>query len=183
MGFMVGQGHHPHAKIQEITGLSLPGESRDKTEAQAEEISEKAATDSALAQNDLPVEDEKPEAAFRKPKGEELDAWGEAPRSSPQAPAKKDKAPQAQKERLFDFSFQIAAFKTLAEAENLQKKLAAISVKTKIQKSGKVQLLIATIRGPAKTPENLQQKLLPLKLGKPLQLSKKELSTAVKRNK
>lgn len=188
MGFMVGQGHNPNTKIQEITGLTLSAPNADKDESHAEEETEATASPTNPPADIVPEQEtssqgsEKAEPAFRKPKGQELAAWGEDPVKSHESPPKKDRPPQTRKEKLFAFSFQIAAFKNLAEAENLQKKLAAISVKTKIQKSGKVQLLIADLRGPASTPETLRQKLIPLKLGKPLQLSKKELSTGAKRN-
>lgn len=183
MGFMVGQGHNPQKKIQEITGLSLSGSEGEKAESQEEETMSPAIPLPDKDATPIPSEGEKPEQPFRIPKGEELGAWGEAAPKAPAPAPKKSQPAPPKKEELFDYTFQIAAFKSLAEAENLQKKLAAISVKTKIQKSGKVQLLIANMRGPAKTPDNLRQKLLPLKLGTPLQLSKKPLPSGPKRNK
>lgn len=184
MGYMVGQGQNPNSKIQEITGISISSKEADKAKPEPEESQEKSPVpaEKVLEENSTPMENSKSEPAFRKPKGEELAAWGEASKTVSAKPLKKDTPPVTQKERLFDFSFQIAAFKNKAEAENLQKKLASISVKTKIQKSGKVQILVTNIRGPANTPEKLRQKLIPLKLGKPLQLSKKELSAGTKRN-
>lgn len=184
MGFMVGQGHNPNSKIQEITGISLAGGEGEKEASPQAEAAPKPApviSEPGGEEGPPPEQANKSEPAFRTPRGEELAAWGEAPPKPAASPLKKEKPPAARKEELFDFSFQIAAFKSMAEAENLQKKLAAISVKTKIQKSGKVQLLIADMRGPANTPEKLRQKLLPLKLGKPLQLSRKELSKGAKR--
>lgn len=184
MGFMVGQGHNPNSKIQEITGISLSSEPEKKIESEAtieEPSPPQPANVSATEEKNTPAPP-KQEAAFRVPKGNELAAWGEAPqKASP--PPKKEMAAKPVQEALFDFTFQIAAFKNKTDAENLQKKLAAINVKTKIQKSGAVQLLITQIRGNATVPEKLRQKLLSLKLGKPLQLSKKALSTSPKRNK
>ena len=189
MGFMVGQGHNPNSKIQEITGLSLSAESDKSVELErpAEEASDNSSQPSKASEteetNPPPAPKPTQEAAFRVPKGNELAAWGEAPKKAAPPPPKKEKASPARQEALFDFTFQIAAFKNKTDAENLQKKLTAINVKTKIQKSGAVQLLITQIRGNASVPDKLRQKLVSLKLGKPLQLSKKALSTSTKRNK
>lgn len=183
MGFMVGQGHNPNAKIQEITGISLPISKAEEERTEPEETAAAPPAPANPAAESVSPQ-EKPEPAFRVPKGQELKAWGEAPQKpAAPPPVKKDKPARAEKEPLFDFSFQIAAFKNSADAENLQKKLKAAAIKTKIQKSGKVSLLIADIRGPASAPESLRQKLTPFKLGKPLQLSKKPIPVKTKRNK
>lgn len=188
MGVMVGQGQNPHTKIRELTGFSLttgtkPGDAAS-TPGDVGETS--AQMDTELAKGpEQPASTEKADtSSFRKPQGQELEAWGEKPAATP-APAKaekkKDKAPV--REELFDYSFQIAAFKTLEEAKNLQKRLNAIPVKTAIRKSGKVELLIASLRGNSSAPEELRKKLVPLKLGKPLQLSKTPVASRTKRSK
>lgn len=183
MGFMVGQGHNPHTKIRELAGLP-PAETISAQSETSDNPDEAKQPESPSAVSDLkPLETDNASeeiAPFRTPEGSGLAAWE---KSSP-APApvpKKDKT--RQREELFDYSFQIAAFKNQTDAENLQKKLKGLGLKTVIRKSGNVQLIIANMRGNSGIPDSLAKKLAPLKLGRPLQLSRKPLSTKTKGSK
>lgn len=186
MGYMVGQGHNPNARIQEMTGLSLPTPRAEKSSPE-EPPQNPAEPSPASAPQPAPPAAESaraPETPFRTPKGRGLDAWGGSPKPPKAAAAPAAKKPaRTDKEELFDYSFQIAAFKNPSDAESLQKRLAGAGIRAKAQKSGKVHLLITNIRGSSQAVENLHKKLASMKLGRPLQLSKQPVQPKAQRKK
>lgn len=133
---------------------------------------------------------------FSRPQGAGLAAWGinpatpapgaaAAPSSPPQgqradprqaqrAPAAQPKAAQA--EPLFDYSFQVAAFKDKADADKLRARLESKGLRSRQQKSGKVLLVLVNLRGTELDAANLREELQRMKLGKPLLASKKAVS-------
>ncbi|OXS28740.1 MAG: hypothetical protein BCS36_13635 [Desulfovibrio sp. MES5] len=86
------------------------------------------------------------------------------------AQAQKAAAPQAPQ---YDFVFQVAAFKSTDDADKLRKKLEERGIRTRLQKSGKVQLVMVNLRGTELDANNLREELGRLKLGAPIQTSKK----------
>ena len=86
------------------------------------------------------------------------------------AQAQKPAAPQAPQ---FDFVFQVAAFKSVDDADKLRKKLEERGIRTRLQKSGKVQLVMVSLRGSDLDASNLREELGRMKLGAPMQKSKK----------
>lgn len=86
------------------------------------------------------------------------------------AQAQKPAAPQAPQ---YDFVFQVAAFKSTDDADKLRKKLEERGIRTRLQKSGKVQLVMVNLRGTELDANNLREELGRLKLGAPIQTSKK----------
>lgn len=133
---------------------------------------------------------------FSRPQGAGLAAWGinpatpapgatAAPSSPPQsqradprqtqrAPAAQPKAAQA--EPLFDYSFQVAAFKDKADADKLRARLESKGLRSRQQKSGKVLLVRVNLRGTELDAANLREELQRMKLGKPILASKKAVS-------
>lgn len=133
---------------------------------------------------------------FSRPQGAGLAAWGinpatpapgaaAAPSSPPQgqradprqtqrAPAAQPKAAQA--EPLFDYSFQVAAFKDKADADKLRARLESKGLRSRQQKSGKVLLVLVNLRGTELDAANLREELQRMKLGKPILASKKAVS-------
>lgn len=125
---------------------------------------------------------------FSRPQGAGLAAWGinpatpapgaaAAPSSPPQAqraPAAHPKAAQA--ELLFDYSFQVAAFKDKADADKLRARLESKGLRSRQQKSGKVLLVLVNLRGTELDAANLREELQRMKLGKPILASKKAVS-------
>ena len=130
---------------------------------------------------------------FERPSANSLAAWhgGKSPQGGAQAGAQPgaqaaSKAPatqaqasaQAQKPATpqapqFDFVFQVAAFKSADDADKLRKKLEERGIRTRLEKSGKVQLVMVNLRGTDLDATNLREELGRMKLGAPIQKSKK----------
>ena len=96
------------------------------------------------------------------------------PRQTQRAPAAQPKAAQA--EPLFDYSFQVAAFKDKADADKLRARLESKGLRSRQQKSGKVLLVLVNLRGTELDAANLREELQRMKLGKPILASKKAVS-------
>lgn len=130
---------------------------------------------------------------FSRPQGAGLAAWGISPvtpapaapstppqsqradpRQAQRASAAQPKAAQA--EPLFDYSFQVAAFKDKADADKLRARLESKGLRSRQQKSGKVLLVLVNLRGTELDAANLREELQRMKLGKPLLASKKAVS-------
>lgn len=133
---------------------------------------------------------------FSRPQGAGLAAWGISPATpAPGAPAAPSTPPQSQRadprqaqrasaaqpkaaqaEPLFDYSFQVAAFKDKADADKLRARLESKGLRSRQQKSGKVLLVLVNLRGTELDAANLREELQRMKLGKPLLASKKAVS-------
>ncbi|WP_022656522.1 SPOR domain-containing protein [uncultured Desulfovibrio sp.] len=145
--------------------------------AQATQAAQSAQTPQAAPPNT-------PTYPFIRPQGTGLAAWGirsdtaagtPAPGTAPAAqPKARQKAPQA--EALFDFAYQVAAFKDRADADKLRARLEDKGLRTNQQKSGKVLLVLVNLRGTELDAANLREELQRMKLGKPVLASKKAVS-------
>lgn len=132
---------------------------------------------------------------FSRPQGAGLAAWGirpdtpaqGAPSGQAQIPApnqdRRVPPPQPgaqvknqQSEPLFDYSFQVAAFKDKADADRLRARLEGKGLRSRQQKSGKVLLVLVNLRGTELDAANLREELQRMKLGKPILASKKAVS-------
>lgn len=102
-----------------------------------------------------------------------------------QASAKKDKQ-QAKKQEparpdkpVYDYVYQVAASKSEADAKNLAQKLSGAGQKASIKKSGKVWLVLFSLRGTeddaAKSKSSVQSALGKALRGKMLRLAKNEV--------
>lgn len=181
MGLMVGRGQNPEAGLAQLTGLQLE-ESRQNIEAA--ENQDSGPVEAAPAANQ---ETQKDAGQFSRPSGEQMAAWpgpetgkpaasqpasDKSARQASQTP-RRQKTARAQGPK-FDYVFQVAAFRSSREAERLREKLDQAGARCRTSKSGKVYLVIASLRGTAADEQALMGKLKDLKLGKPLLLSKKE---------
>lgn len=183
MGYMVGKGQNPETQLEAMTGIKLAG---DKKDASSEDIPE--LEEPALArQESVSGEEAYP---FNKPEGKDTEAWpgGEkapAVETAPAAIASKKDAPRPKREKVenspvsenerYDYLFQVAAYKSLADANKLRSNLEKTGYRAAVQKSGKVQLVTVRLRGNGQDVKKLSDKLATFKLGKPMQLSKKPL--------
>lgn len=236
MGFMVGRGQNPEQRVEQMTGLQLDGQGRQKglsgqhapqtaevvdpavsgalagtgTEAAADAApAQPAGTPAAAGQTgQAPAAAETGTPAgnqeagvgtdypFERPSGESLAAWGiKQPRPGAQSgeQAAAQAAPNARnavtpntapgqgkapgttvaQEQLYDYVFQVAAFKGEDDADRLRKRLEGRGLRTRLQKSGKVQLVMVNLRGTELDAANLREELKRMKLGAPIQASKK----------
>lgn len=143
---------------------------------------------------------------FTRPQGESLAAWGIAPEAAPApqaAPAQKaakgaqaaapaptpaptsatvsgqarNAAPPSQPvEPRFDYLFQAAAFKGPHDAERLRGRLAAAGLRASVRQSGKVRLVLVSLRGSAQEAQRVRGQLAGMGLGRPIQLEKKPVA-------
>lgn len=148
----------------------------------------KAKAEAAPAQKD-----DKNRYPFARPSGQSLTAWGlSAPaqqaaqdaKSAPAQPAapsseKKTEAP-ATGQQLYDFVFQVAAFRKQDDADRLCQRLEEKGVRCRVQPSGKVMLVMAMLRGTALDGANLRADFQRMGLGAPIQKSRKELKGRVR---
>ncbi len=128
--------------------------------------------------------DDKNRYPFARPSGQSLDAWGGAsPAPAAQAGTKTAAAqPDATKKtepnpagQLYDFVFQVAAFRKQDDADRLCLRLEEKGVRCRVQASGKVMLVMAMLRGTALDGANLRAEFQRMGLGAPIQKSRKEL--------
>lgn len=174
MGFMVGRGQSPQAGINAMTGGLL---SPEQQEAERQKNEDKANMSDflppvvpvpapAVAEN---------AAVHQPPSGAATQAWPDAvrPEPKPARPAKPAPKPAAaQDNQRYNYTFQAAAVKSQADANKVKNALAAKKVNAAVRKSGKVYLIMVSLRGTAQDVAALQTKLKAAGLGKPLQVEK-----------
>ncbi|MBQ9407353.1 MAG: SPOR domain-containing protein [Desulfovibrio sp.] len=119
---------------------------------------------------------------FARPSGSGLAAWGEQPvvndKRSANAPAQGvgKAAPPVPTTPRFDFLYQVAAFKRISEAEKLCASLAARGIKAVNRKSGKVLLVLVSLRGTEAEAAAMRETLQGIGLGRPVILSRKAVT-------
>ncbi len=204
MGYMVGHGQNPGEEMRELTGIGRPDRETlaemDKAMAGSEETSlrdkladlgqqsvggapaapdgDAAAAPAAPAATAAPaVKNSHP---FNKPSDKGLAAWGNAPKGTAQSASEKTAAPArpqaaASAAPLYDFVFQVAAFRNVDDADRLRQRLEGQGLRTRGQKSGKLTLVMVHMRGTDLDAANLKEELQRMRLGSPLQKSKKQV--------
>ena len=140
-----------------------------------------------------------PAYPFTRPQGEGLAAWGITPETAPQGAGAQGANPQAaaasqpgrqpaatapqpaQKkaaqpvkpaEPRFDYVFQAAAFKGPVDAERLRGRLEAAGLRAQVRPSGKVRLVVVSLRGSVEEARRVRGTLAGLGLGRPILLEK-----------
>ena len=128
---------------------------------------------------------------FARPQGEGLAAWGISPEAAPKAAASQGAAPAVSgrtpapkkaepakpqpakpAEPRFDYVFQAAAFKGPVDAERLRARLEGAGLRAHVRPSGKVRLVVVSLRGTAEEARAVRGKLADMGLGRPIQLEK-----------
>ena len=117
---------------------------------------------------------------FNKPSDDGLPAWGNAPKGAAQPASEKTAAPAKPQAAtngapLYDFVFQVAAFRNVDDADRLRQRLEGQGLRTRGQKSGKLTLVMVHMRGTDLDAANLKEELQRMRLGSPLQKSKKRV--------
>ena len=133
---------------------------------------------------------------FAQPSGNSLAAWGIKPGANQNAqgqgaqasaqtgaqanaqngvqaakPAPAKTGPQ------FDYVYLVAAFKSDEDADKLRTRLEGKGLRTRTQKNGKLVLVMVSIRGTEDDAFNLREDLRHMKLGVPIQISQKPVSS------
>lgn len=187
MGFMVGKGQNPGAKLQSMTGIDLTNESEKDTDLPKNVARGIGDAEAGATRQEGASEQPYP---FTSPEGESRAAWGdekpvmavtEPKKSTPpkkeavraQAREKRAESAKTDNGQIYNYSYQVAAYKSANDANKLVDKLEKAGQRSSVQKSGKVHLVVVRFRGTESDAVKLRTKLENLKLGKPLQLSKK----------
>lgn len=157
MGYMVGHGQNPGEEMRELTGIGRPDR-----ETLAEMDKAMAGSEDASLRDKLADLGQQPVGGA--PAAPEKTA---APATRPQAAT--NAAP------LYDFVFQVAAFRNVDDADRLRQRLEGQGLRTRGQKSGKLTLVMVHMRGTDLDAANLKEELQRMRLGSPLQKSKKRV--------
>lgn len=185
MGYMVGHGQNPGEEMRELTGIGRPDRETlaemDKAMAGSEDASlrDKLADLGQQPVGGAPAA--KSSHPFNKPSGNGLAAWGNAPKGAAQPAPEKTAAPATRPQAatnaapLYDFVFQVAAFRNVDDADRLRQRLEGQGLRTRGQKSGKLTLVMVHMRGTDLDAANLKEELQRMRLGSPLQKSKKRV--------
>lgn len=197
MGYMVGHGQNPGEEMRELTGIGRPDRETlaemDKAMAGSEDASLRdkladlsrqpvggapAAANASAAPAAAPAA--KSPYPFNKPSDNGLAAWGNAPKGAAQPASEKTAAPAKPQAAtngapLYDFVFQVAAFRNVDDADRLRQRLEGQGLRTRGQKSGKLTLVMVHMRGTDLDAANLKEELQRMRLGSPLQKSKKRV--------
>ncbi|WP_448340057.1 SPOR domain-containing protein [Desulfovibrio piger] len=197
MGYMVGHGQNPGEEMRELTGIGRPDRETlaemDKAMAGSEDAGLRdkladlsrqpvggapAAANASAAPAAAPAA--KSSYPFNKPSDNGLAAWGNAPKGAAQPASEKTAAPAKPQAAtngapLYDFVFQVAAFRNVDDADRLRQRLEGQGLRTRGQKSGKLTLVMVHMRGTDLDAANLKEELQRMRLGSPLQKSKKRV--------
>lgn len=140
----------------------------------------------AAAEPATPPVSQAPAYPFSQPNGNSLAAWGikpaqQAGQAQPGAQGSAQTAspkPTAAKTGpQFDFVYQVAAFKSAEDADKLCPRLESKGLRTKKQKSGKLVLVMVSMRGTEDDAFNLREELRHMRLGVPILVSQKAVSS------
>lgn len=186
MGFLVGRGHNPEAHLREMTGFTASETEtiQEQPHESAETVEDLNSGEVARSQEEQTDSKDKTAISFPEPSEAALAAWGEQrpAKSEKPKPVKKSEPGSANGENLqrYEYSFQIGAFKSAADAEKVKKQIQSRSMPVEVRKSGKVFLALTKFRGTDRTEQDLLAKMKALKLGKPLRLARKKLDNATR---
>lgn len=197
MGYMVGHGQNPGEEMRELTGIGRPDRETlaemDKAMAGSEDaglrdkladLSRQPVGGAPAAANASAAPAAAPAAKspypFNKPSDNGLAAWGNAPKGAAQPASEKTAAPAKPQAAtngapLYDFVFQVAAFRNVDDADRLRQRLEGQGLRTRGQKSGKLTLVMVHMCGTDLDAANLKEELQRMRLGSPLQKSKKRV--------
>lgn len=111
----------------------------------------------------------------KRPAGEE-DVPGLAEAMPPgMSPAVVEGPPQppARKADTFDFVFQVAAYRGTAAAEGLRLRLESRGYRARLEKSGRLVLVLVLVRGPASRAAEVREDMIRMKMGAPIERSRR----------
>ncbi len=91
----------------------------------------------------------------------------------PAAQSEPEAAPAAPPGALFDYVFQVGAFKDEDTVDSLRQRLEGRGLRTRMQRSGKLYVVLVLLRGDEARAAEVQRAAESLGLGKPVRLSRK----------
>ncbi|WP_374290044.1 SPOR domain-containing protein [Desulfovibrio desulfuricans] len=127
-----------------------------------------------------------PAYPFSQPSPSSMAAWGIKPgpnqagaqaQTGAQNGAQAAKPAPAKTGPQFDYVYQVAAFKSDEDADKLRTRLEGKGLHTRTQKNGKLVLVLVNMRGTEDDAFNLREDLRHMRLGVPIQVSQKPVSS------
>lgn len=82
---------------------------------------------------------------------------------------------------MFDFVYQVAAFKGGDDADKLRTSLEGKGLRTRTRKSGKLTLVMVSLRGTEDDAFRLREELQHMRLGVPIKISQKPVGKTAKK--
>ena len=174
------------APVAEATAGAAPQQAAAGKPADAK--GQKAAGQAGQAQQQ--AQPQAPAYPFSQPSPNSMAAWGIKPGANAQGAQAQGGAPngaqngtQAAKPApaktgpQFDYVYQVAAFKSDEDADKLRTRLEGKGLHTRTQKNGKLVLVMVNLRGTEDDAFNLREDLRHMKLGVPIMVSQKPVST------
>lgn len=204
MGFMVGSDRSLHS-VGQMAGLvterlsDTPETAKDISSEfsatdRASLLPEKQAISETIAREGQPENGQSTQAPapkgqegerqpppqfnpFSRPQGKGMAAWGDNGTPQDQADVHSRAAPIARDipQKKFDYVYQVAAFKDKTDADKVLARLEKRGMRSRLQKSGKVFLVMVSLRGTEQDAAGMRKVLAEMKLGKPLLSSKREI--------
>jgi len=185
LGVMVGRGHNPDAKLNELTGRMLRGRQAPVVQEPPQAILRPEELNFGAALRDKPLHNSTAAVGTpvpQKPAGQAnshgtSNIAGNAPAvQAAQPPAQL--VPQGEQPSRFDFVYQAAVFRDAGQADRLRERLEGEGVRTTLEtspaKDGKsLYKVLALRRGTEEDDKQLLAVLERLKLGQPMLRSKK----------
>lgn len=201
MGYQVGRGEHPARGVESVADMLRPGAPAPETASAPDAPKADASATPEAAPAEAAAKEAQAEPAqaatkeggypFKRPQGEGLAAWGirqDAQGEAARTPERKATAgpksgqnasavpgPKKQ-EPAFDYQFQAAAFKGPQDAERLRGRLEGAGLRARVRQSGKVRLVVISLRGGDADADRLRGQLTGMGLGKPILLEKKPVA-------
>lgn len=90
-----------------------------------------------------------------------------------------DNQPQSERKDsladVYDYVFQMGAFRDEAGADNLRRELEGLGFRTSLEKNGKMLIILVKLRGNAERAQEILQVAAKLRLGAPIMRSRKEV--------
>lgn len=168
MGLMVGRGQNPQTSLENMAGLNS-----SDTPFVAEEASASPLPDMLEPELEAREAANPPAPAVapprNPPKPKPVAQAKPAPQPRPAAPARPANAQR------YDYTFQVAALRSQDDAKKMSATLGKNGFRSNVRKDGRVWLVLLSLRGGASEVAAMQKKLASLKMGKPMQLSRKEI--------
>ncbi len=100
-----------------------------------------------------------------------------APGTSQTAGSINPSEPPEREDAVYDFVFQIAAFHSATKAEEMRVRLEAEGFRTRMEKSGRLHVVLLLIRGQKASVEEVREALSRMRLGEPIERSRKVVSS------
>lgn len=175
MGLMVGRGQNPQESLPAMAGmLESPAPENPAPEfPEKPDLAElpqgEGETQGPSGVLPLPV----PGAAasvHAPPTGAASQAWPQAEQKP--RPKPKPAAPAVVDNRKYDYVYQVAAFRSNADASKAQKAINGKGLRATVRKSGRVYLVMANFRGTPAEMDRVLARMRSQGMTKPMQLSK-----------